>query len=166
MSYNLGTVDKYGIDGSVAYQPVDALTFYAFGSWQTSDIKNDVVTSTETYATAGKREAGAPEYMFGGRIQGDLGPVQLGVQAKRTGKRFLNDINTVTLPGYTTVDADLRFNLGHFEENLDKAYLQLNVTNIFDEVYIGSASGGLTTPSSYVNIGAPRAFTASLIWGF
>ncbi|GGD77783.1 TonB-dependent receptor [Croceicoccus mobilis] len=166
VSYNLGTVDKYGIDGSIAYKPIDALTVYAFGSWQKSEIKDDVVTSTETYATAGKREAGAPKYMIGGRIQGDLGPVQLGAQAKRTGMRYLNDINTVTLPGYTTVDADIRVNLGYFEENLDKAYLQFNVTNIFDEVYIGSASGGLTTPSSYVNIGAPRAFTASLIWGF
>ncbi len=165
-TYNLGQVDKYGIDGSIAYQPIDALTLYAFGSWQKSKIKDDVETDTSFYPTAGNRESGAPKYMFGGRVQGDLGPVQLGAQVKRTGMRYLNDINTITLPGYTVADADIRVNLGYFEENLEKAYLQFNVTNIFDEVYIGSAGGGLSTPSSYVNIGAPRAFTASLIWGF
>ena len=42
----------------------------------------------------------------------------------------------------------------------------MNVTNLFDEVYVGSASTGLTTSGEFVNIGPPRAITASLIWGF
>ena len=63
-------------------------------------------------------------------------------------------------------DFDLRLSLGHFNESLDKAYFQLNVLNVFDEVYIGSAPTGLTTSGEFVNLGPPRAFTASLIWGF
>ena len=63
-------------------------------------------------------------------------------------------------------DADIRLNLGYFDEDLDKAYFQVNITNLFDEVYIGSAPTGLTTGAEYVNIGSPRAITASLIWGF
>ena len=116
--------------------------------------------------TEGKREAGAPDYMIGGRVQGTLGPVELGAQVKRTGSRYLNDINTIKLPGYTTADLDLRLALGYFADALEESYVQFNVTNIFDEVYIGSAPTGLTTSGEYVNIGAPRAFTASLIWGF
>ena len=92
--------------------------------------------------------------------------VELGAQVKRTGSRYLNDINTIRLPGYTTADLDLRIALGQFEEDLENSYVQFNVTNIFDEVYIGSAPTGLTTSGEFVNIGAPRAFTASLIWGF
>ena len=53
-----------------------------------------------------------------------------------------------------------------FNEDLEKAYFQVNVTNLFDEVYVGSASTGLTTSGEFVNIGPPRAITASLIWGF
>ena len=58
-------------------------------------------------------------------------------------------------------------NLGYFEENLDKAYFQVNFTNIFDEVYVGGTRGyDIATTGDYVNIGPPRAFTASLVWGF
>lgn len=114
---NLGRVDKYGIDGSVSYRPVPELLFYAYGSYLWSEIKNNVqigtcpATLTATNSTnnctvagapilaltAGKRESAAPVYSFGGRIQGDLGPVLLGVQGKRTGPRYLNDQNLPNL---------------------------------------------------------------------
>ncbi|MCA9259783.1 MAG: TonB-dependent receptor, partial [Planctomycetales bacterium] len=140
---NLGKVDKYGIDGNFAYKPNDVLSLYVFGSWQTSDIKNNIATKTGVIETLGKRERGAPKYMFGGRVEGTLGAFQIGAQVKRTGSRFLNDINTVVLPGYTVADMDVRVKLGEFSDAMEKAYLQFNVTNLFDEVYIGSASGGL-----------------------
>ena len=182
---NLGQVDKYGVDGSIAWQPIRALSLYVWGSYLVSDIKNDVLAGgvcdpddvtdgfcynqggAGYYTTEGNREAGAPEYTAGARAQGNLGPVELGFQVKRTGQRWLNDINTIALPAYTTADADVRVNLGYFEENLDKAYFQVNFTNIFDEVYVGGTRGyDIATTGDYVNIGPPRAFTASLVWGF
>ena len=164
---NLGQVDKYGVDGSIAWQPTQPLLLYVFGSYLKSEIKDDIQIGANSFApTAGKREAGAPEFTFGGRVQGTLGPLEIGAQVKRTGPRFLNDINTIELPGYTVADADVRLSLGYFNQDLDKAYFQVNVTNVFDEVYIGSAPTGLTTSGEFVNIGSPRAFTASLIWGF
>lgn len=114
---NLGQVDKYGVDASISVRPVRGLTVYAFGSYLKSKIKNDVqlgncpatLTTANTTinctvagapifaSTAGKRESGGSVYSFGGRIQGDIGPVQLGVQAKRTGRRYLNDQNLPTI---------------------------------------------------------------------
>ena len=41
-------------------------------------------------ATAGKRESGAPTFTMGGSIRGSFGPVSAGIQAKRTGPRFVN----------------------------------------------------------------------------
>lgn len=96
---NLGNVKKYGLDGSIAFQPVDALTFYVFGSVLKSQIKDNIVIGenldgSPLYApTAGKREAGAPKYTFGGTINAELGPVSLGLTAKRTGERFVYDTN-------------------------------------------------------------------------
>ena len=110
---NLGRVDKYGIDGSIAYRPIPQLLLYTHGSYLKSKIRNDVeigrcptaltaanTTNNCTVAgapilgeTAGKRESGAPVYTFGGRIQATLGPVELGFQGKRTGPRYLNDQN-------------------------------------------------------------------------
>ncbi|MBX7536248.1 TonB-dependent receptor [Qipengyuania sp. GH1] len=164
---NLGGVDKYGFDGSIAWKPSEPVLFYVFGSYLESDINDDIQIGEDDFApTAGKREAGAPKFTVGARTQFDLGPVEFGAQVKRTGSRYLNDINTIELPGYTVADIDARLSLGYFDEDLDKAYFQLNVMNLFDEVYIGSAPTGLTTSGEFVNIGAPRAFTASLVWGF
>lgn len=110
---NLGRVDKYGIDGSIAYQPIPQLALYAFGSYMKSDIKDDVQVGACTAAqvanpaipacttvlqpiyapTAGKREGGAPAYSFGGSARGTFGPFELGLTAKRTGGRNIYDVN-------------------------------------------------------------------------
>jgi iron complex outermembrane receptor protein len=116
---NLGSVDKWGIDGSIAYNPFRQLTVYAFGSWNDSKIKDDIQVgllplvdplnptgprktcddSTLTDAeqsrscayTSGHRESGSPKYTFGFSALGSLGPFDLGITAKRTGPRFIFD---------------------------------------------------------------------------
>ena len=182
---NLGRVDKWGIDGSVAYQPNKILTLYAFGSWNKSKIKDNIqigggadfdcdeattdATGLRNCAfTAGKRESGAPTYTYGASGTVTLGPVGLGVTAKKTGKRYIYDTNMATYigdvdgytsdadaiidpdvifpaaaPAYWLVNLDARLNLGHFDKKLDKTYLQLNVYNLFDEFYVGGFGGGL-----------------------
>lgn len=192
---NLGTVDKWGIDASIAVQPVPELVLYAFGSYLDSNIRDDIQTGVANgqpifAPTSGKREAGSPTHMFGGRVQGMFGPVELGVQAKYTGPRYVYDTNepvlgfvggqTVELfdakvPGYTSVDLDARLSLG-----LENTYLQLNVTNLFDKLYVGGFGGGLNQVVNrnaagavtgygnppFVQIGAPRTVSASLVIGF
>lgn len=196
---NLGGVTKWGIDGNVSFKPIPEVLLYVFGSYLNSEIDEDLLggncTSTmvtnKQYGcstagaayyvqTGGKREAGAPEYTLGGRIQGTLGPVDLGVQAKYTGRRWLNDENLpvyqlisgtytqvygATASGYTTVDLDIRYNLE--DAGLPKSYLQLNVSNLFDEFYVGGVSGQSNRYSTtFAQIGVPRAITASLVVGF
>jgi iron complex outermembrane receptor protein len=107
---NLGTVDKYGIDASLAWQIVPQVQLYIYGSYLWSNIRDNVVagecgatvsascpagsTGTTIFAqTQGNRESGAPVYTLGGRLQAQLGPVQFGIQAKRTGPRYVNDTN-------------------------------------------------------------------------
>ncbi len=163
---NLGDVKKYGVDASVSYRPVPQLLLYAFGSYIGSEIVNDVRSGTTTFfPTAGNRERGAPEWLAGGRVQATLGDFDLGAQAKYTSERFLNDINTVQFNGYTVVDLDVRYSLA--SAGLPKTALQLNVTNLFDEFYVGSFPGSLTgAGTAFVNFGPPRAIIGSLIVGF
>ena len=102
---NLGSVKKYGIDGSLAFAPIPELSFYLFGSLLKSEIRDNISVGenrdgSPIYAlTAGKREAGAPKYTFGGTIRGNLGPLELGLTAKRTGERFIFDSNEATYTG-------------------------------------------------------------------
>ncbi len=201
---NLGKVKKYGVDASLSVQPVQPLSLYVFGSWIKSEIENDTITNScaatgdisraglcyttngvSYLRTAGKRERGSPEWLFGGRAQVDLGDFQFGAQAKYTGSRFLNDLNgeiqsvnvngtpTTIYPGakfksYTVVDLNVRYKLESL--GLANSEVQLNVSNLFDKFYVGSFSGGLDTlannSSTFVNFGAPRAISATLIMGF
>ena len=202
---NLGTVHKYGIDGSVAYRPIPELTLYAFGSYLKSKILDNVQTGLCTPTTApsppplgactigqpifalteGKRESGAPVYTLGGRAQGNLGPVELGVQVKRTGSRYVNDQNLpiyqsfgsgagttfyqvygAKTPAYTLVDLDARVSLGFLGMN-DQTYFQLNVTNLFDKFYVGGFTGNTDAtkiPNTY--IGTPRTVSGTINFAF
>jgi iron complex outermembrane recepter protein len=102
---NLGNVKKYGMDGSIAYEPVENFSVYVFGSYMKSEIRDDIAVGENAdgspiYApTAGKREAGAPKYTFGVTARGSLGPVDLGVTVKRTGERYIYDTNEKTFTG-------------------------------------------------------------------
>lgn len=198
---NLGTVHKYGIDGSISYQVIPQLSVYAYGSYLKSKILDNVQIKgpadydcsnashdnptdvTNCAFTKGKRESVAPVYTFGGRIQGDLGPVTLGIQAKRTGPRYINDQNTpvyanglanapvygAKTPSYTIVDLDARVSLKGLGMN-DRTWVQFNVTNLLDKFYVGAMSTGNATPLNtvvnFVQIGAPRTFSGTINFGF
>ncbi|HVF37346.1 MAG TPA: TonB-dependent receptor [Sphingomicrobium sp.] len=197
---NLGQVNKWGIDGSVAYEPMEALTVYAFGSWNQSKIKENIQvgalpvgvtcdsidpTTPQAFRscafTAGNRESGAPKYTYGASVLGNLGPVELGVTAKRTGPRYIYDNSAAvfrgdvdltsplpggaggpeqvfdsTVPAYWLVNLDARVKLDVLSPRLDRTYFQLNVYNLFDKFYVGGFGGGLSQSVSTAGVyGAP-----------
>ncbi len=206
---NLGTVHKYGVDGSIAYQVLPQLSLYGFGSYLKSKILDDVQIGTCTTGfntsvgpavtpcatgsaifanTAGHRESGAPTYTFGGRAEGDFGPLEVGIQAKRTGPRYINDQNTAVYQSYgtgagtvfyqvygaktkpyTVVDLDARLSLSRFGLN-DRTWLQFNVTNLFDKFYTGASSTSNATASNTVvnfwQLSAPRTISGTVNIGF
>lgn len=196
---NLGPVERYGIDANVAYKITPKVLAYGFVSWMHSRIEGNVdngacpTTGAVSVAvgqivcvggegylnTAGKVESAAPHLTLGGRLQGEAGPVTLGLQAKYTGERYVNDENVgyftstgasqypAKTAGYATVDLDVRFSLKQIGLN-EKSYVQFNATNLLNHYYVGSmtaTTNAVASASSYVNtayVGAPRAFIASL----
>jgi len=119
------------------------------------------------FFTAGKRESFQPVYTWGGRIEGNLSPLTIGAEIKRTGRRYVNDQNVpITLctgtasssglvctgtgavsyqvygafiKGYTLVNLDARLSLAPIVHN-DRTYLQFNVSNLFDKLFTGGSS--------------------------
>ncbi|MEA3053169.1 MAG: iron complex outerrane recepter protein [Sphingomonadales bacterium] len=146
-------------------------------------------------ATAGKRESGAAKYTFGGTVRGNVGPFELGITAKRTGPRYVFDTNEpvhafignpstdtivfpASTPAYWLVNLDARVSLADY--GLEKSYLQFNVYNLFDQFYVGGFGGSLNqtitranngtitaySAPPFVQIGAPRTISATLVMGF
>ncbi|HYD38738.1 MAG TPA: TonB-dependent receptor, partial [Allosphingosinicella sp.] len=143
--------------------------------------------------TAGKRESGAAKYTLGGTVRGYLGPVEIGITGKRTGPRYIFDTNLpvraivgasdviifpATAPAYWLVNLDARVSMADF--GLEKTYVQFNVYNLFDQFYVGGFGGGLNQSITrnaagaitaygappFVQIGAPRTISATLVVGF
>ncbi|MFD1787707.1 TonB-dependent receptor [Sphingomonas floccifaciens] len=183
---NLGRVKKYGFDGSIQYQPIREFNVYAFGSYLESEIQDDVLigrlsNGTAVFApTRGKREGGSPVYTFGGGANAMLGPIELGVNAKRTGPRYVYDtnepvrqalsVNGVTqtyeifpakTPAYTLVDFNARVGLDW--AGLGKqTYFQFNLLNAFNETFVGGFQANLnqgptinSTTGAITNYGSP-----------
>jgi len=88
--------------------------------------------------TTGKQVVETPQWQYGGRVEVDVKPFRLGVQAKRVSSRFATDVNDVKVTGYTTVDADARLSLDKLLGK--KSYFQVNVTNLLNEHYFGNLS--------------------------
>jgi iron complex outermembrane receptor protein len=186
---NVGKVESRGVDASIAYQPVNALTLYAFGSYIQAEFQEDIEIGRTIAPTAGatvpagtiifaptrgKMVAETPEWQLGGRAQLELGPVELGVIGKWVDSRFATDVNDVLVEDYFTVDLDARVSLKDL--GLAKTYFQLNVINLFDKFYLGNIStqinGGNICPvgatcsgnSSNPNfaVGAPRTVLGTI----
>ena len=105
------------------------------------------ITSTTSQALAGKRVALTPRQTFSLWNKVAVSPawsVGLGVIAQ--GRAFAAVDNTVTLPGFTRVDAALFWRIG------PRLAAQLNVENLFDRGYFATAQG-----NNNILPGAPRS---------
>jgi iron complex outermembrane receptor protein len=102
---NLGSVKKYGVDGDISVDVLPKLNFHLFGSYIKSEIRDNIEIGKNgdgtpiTANTAGKREAGMPNFTFGAAVRGSIGIVDIGVTAKRTGSRAIFDTNEATYIG-------------------------------------------------------------------
>jgi iron complex outermembrane receptor protein len=117
--------------------------------------------------TKGKKVVETPEWMSTVRADWDATEnLSFGLQAKYVGERFTTDVNDEVVPSYTTVDFDARYDLTGLI-GLPDAYVQVNVTNITDELYPINISSGTNAlaipdvnPGPGVNSrsGSPRTF--------
>lgn len=182
---NVGKVESYGFDFSLAYQPVENITLYGFGSFISAELQENVqigsplpagVTSCGSSQpppalasicapTAGKFVAETPEWQLGGRAQFEFGPFEFAAQVKWVDDRFATDINDVIVQDYTTVDLDLRYSFA--DMGLEKTYFQLNVVNLFNKFYLGNISTQINVAGNpNFSVGAPRTIIGTLHVGF
>jgi iron complex outermembrane receptor protein len=146
-SRNVGAVDLWGVEMAGGWNATDALFLYAALAWTDSELANGGTGVVDT-----------PEYTVSARAEYEIWRFTLGAQANYTGERFANDANTEIAPDFTTVDLDARFDIMGDE----RAYLQLNVINLFDEEYLAQMSSGTGTGTALYNLGAPQTFMLTL----
>jgi len=118
----------------------------------------DAEVVNDAFLTPGTKLLNAPEeaaslwtsYDFTGPLEG----LTIGAGVLHIGDRAGNTANTITLPAYTRVDANVAYT---FDTSAGPVRAQVNALNLTDEFYYDS--GGAFLP---LFPGAPRAITASL----
>lgn len=176
---NLGSVEQSGVDAQFEYALTDTFSFGGSASYNTSEVQDDVPLGTGRFLpTTGKSLVETPEWTYSLRANWDVTEDwSLGLQGKYVGERFTTDVNDEKTPEYTVVDFDSRYDLTR-TFGIRDAYVQFNVTNLFDEEYPASISSGNNAitidvdPSAAVfnqngvvrtfSLGAPRTMMLTL----
>lgn len=159
---NLGAVEQRGVDAQVGWELTEAFTVYASASWNDSEVQDDLETNPGVFLpTGGKKLVETPEWTYATRVDWQVTDnLSIGLQGKFVDERFTNDVNSETFDSYTVVDFDARYDLtGTF--GIRDAFVQVNVTNLFDEEYLGNISTS-TTGNRTGSLGSPRTAVITL----
>ncbi|MNE34181.1 Fe(3+) dicitrate transport protein FecA precursor [compost metagenome] len=165
-SRNVGSVTLQGIDGQIGWAPVEGFSLYASASYLDSEIKDDLLKGVDGNGdpvfipTAGKMLFETPKWQYGLRAQYEISDFVFGLQGKYVGERFANDINTEVAPDYTVFDLDLRYTPSWL--TVADTYLQMNVTNLFDERYLADIRTFDPDSAGTYHVGAPRTVMLTL----
>lgn len=178
---NVGSVETVGFEASLGWSPIEALNLYASVTLTNSELQDNYIYSYSTVggnrvpnilATKGKKQVETPEEMFSLRASYQFNDVfSAGIQGKYTGERWVTDVNDLKTDAFTVVDLDARFDFSTL--GLEGTYLQVNVTNLFDEQYYANLGtrasatpGALGYSRPFASVGAPRTIMASLRYSF
>lgn len=167
---NVGSVELQGIEASVGWSPIEALSLYASASFLDSELQENYRFNAagDLLMTQGKELVETPGTMFSARASYKFNDMfSAGVQGKYTGERWITDVNDMKADAFTVVDVDARIDFAPM--GYDGAFLQFNVTNVFDEKYYGGlGTRASATPGTlgygvpFGQIGAPRTWMATL----
>jgi iron complex outermembrane receptor protein len=115
----------------------------------TGNVGKDVVNIPRDYAALWAK------YTF---REGPTAGLGFGGGVRYIGASFMDQLNTVKIPGYTVFDATLSYDLAYLNRDLTGLKLQVNATNIFDTYYVATCFTALP----YCGLGAPRTVLATL----
>ena len=135
---NIGQVDIYGLDLEAGAHPFANFSIYGSAEFMKSKVQsNEAVSSVGGVAiflpTKGKELVLSPDKTLSARLQYDFPWLSTGLQVKYSDKRFIDDMNTASLPDYTTVSFDARMPITWW--GAKNTYLQLAIYNLTNTRY-------------------------------
>ena len=165
---NVGSVTTKGIEFAGGYDFTDEWSVFASYSYNDSSYDDDVIdastTPTTVIATGGKTVVNAPKHLLKGDLSYDNGTFYGKLSVAYTGDRYFSYVNTAEVDGYTVADLSAGYRFGG-NEMLEGLELQLNVTNMMDEVYvstIGTNGFNNSADNQTLMVSSPRQVFATV----
>jgi len=164
---NIGEVDLWGLDLEAGAQPFEHFSIYASANYTHSEVKSDEFVSTVggvafALPTKGKQLVLTPEKTFSMRAQYDFDWLTAGLQLKYSDSRYVDDMNTASLPDYTTLNFDARMPVTLW--GAKNTYLQFNIYNLTNTRYPIRTSS--ITNATNVLIGNTTIFAKSYFYTY
>jgi iron complex outermembrane recepter protein len=149
-----GEVRSRGIELEATTSLDEGLSLTAAFTYQ------DVEVTKSNAADLGKRPTQVPEYMASLWVDytvqnGPLDGLGLGAGVRYVGSTYGDPTNAIKNPGYTLVDAAIRYDLGKLNPEMDGWKAAVNATNLFNEEYY-------VCSSTYCSWGSGRTVMGSL----
>jgi iron complex outermembrane receptor protein len=161
---NVGSVRSIGVEAAGDWKFATNWSLFASYTYTDATYRDDVVDGKGVVtALKGKTVVDAPKHMIKGALNYDNGSAYANFSLNYMSKRYFNYLNDRSVDGRLIADFTLGYRL---EENLE---FQFNVSNLFDEQYIGtvnSAGTGNSGDRQTLLVGAPQQAFITLKAGF
>lgn len=164
---NVGSVRSVGVEAAATYNISTEWSLYASYTYTDATYRDDVLDGTGALVapTSGKTVVEAPKHLARGELNYDRGDAFGRLAVNYMSKRYFNYLNDRSVSGRLVADATVGYRFGE-DKNLE---IQFNVSNLFDEEYIGTINSAGTTNSGdrqTLLVAAPRQFFATIKAGF
>jgi iron complex outermembrane recepter protein len=164
---NVGDVRSQGFETAVTFRPADAVSLTASYSYNDNQYRNDVLDGAGRLVAAikGKTVVDSPKNLFKAEAGYDDGAFFAKADLNYLSKRFFTYTNDRSVPSQTLVNATLGYRFGEQFDLPARFTIQGNVTNLFDEDYVGTIGSngfGNSGDNQTLLAGAPRQFFVSL----
>lgn len=164
---NVGSVRAIGVEAAGDYKISNDFSLYVSYTYTDATYRDDVFNGAGALvaATKGKTVIDAPKHMMRGEVSYDNGQAFGRFAVNYMSKRYFNYLNDRSVPSRVVADAAI----GYRFDQEGRYELQFNVSNLFDEVYIGTINSGGTGNSGdrqTLLVAAPRQFFVTLKAGF
>lgn len=141
---NVGTVTSFGFEGLLNLRLANEWSWATTASWNSSKINDNYMNGTTTVQSSGKTVVDAPQLMANSGLRYTDGGWSGSFAARYVSKRYFSIQNDMSVPSYLVGDFGLGYNFRQLgaAKNVN---VQFNVTNLFDNEYIGPiGTGGFT----------------------
>ncbi|WP_343527069.1 TonB-dependent receptor [Sphingomonas sp.] len=150
-----------GVELSLNGEPTDWLRFIGGATYTQAEVIRQVTYINRLpYDLRGKRGIGVPEWQvnFGAEVVPPfLSSATLTGRVVYTGRQYVNNINTLSIPAWTRLDLGLRY---VFVADRHPVTFRLSAENVTNKDYWSSAVLG------YLTTGAPRTFKSSITFEY
>ncbi len=162
---NVGSVRSVGVEAAANYKLSDQFSLYASYTYTDSTYRDDVRDGSGALiaATKGKTVVDTPKHMAHAELSYDDGKAFGHFAVNYMSKRYFNYLNDRSVDGRLVADAAFGYRF------TDKVELQFNISNLFDEQYIGTINSngyGNSGDNQTLLVAAPRQFFATIKAGF